>query len=60
VAERAEDRMGVGAARWRLGVAGAFAAAGLGLTLAASLALWASEGAGVFLDAAFAAVIACF
>lgn len=35
-------------------------AAGLGLALAAGVTLWASEGAQVFAETAFAALAACF
>jgi hypothetical protein len=34
--------------------------AGAGLALAAGIALWASEGAKVFAETAFAAFVACF
>lgn len=43
------------------GKVGAYAvAAGLGLALMAGVTLWASEGAHVFAESAFAALVACF
>ncbi|WP_271200588.1 hypothetical protein [Methylopila turkensis] len=38
----------------------AAAAVGVAALTGAALALWASEGSGVFLEQAFAAVVACF
>ena len=46
--------------RRRVAIPHVAAAAGLACALGAGVALWASEGARVFTDTAFAALIACF